>query len=196
MDEETLFRLKNDWPIWARLKQRPPLCDWRTWLLLGGRGAGKTRTGAEWLKGIALADPHFLGSSGGRVALVGTSFDDMRDVMVEGESGLLAIHEKSVRPEWISSRKELIWQNGTIGKLFSSANPEGLRGSQFGAVWYHSRTIWGSILAVGASLAGTMGVTIDNSTQVDLADSMLQFVGAIGAMVAIYGRLSATEVIS
>ncbi len=62
--------------------------------------------------------------------------------------------------------------------------------------WYHSRTIWGSILAVGASLAGTMGVTIDNSTQVDLADSMLQFVGAIGAMVAIYGRLSATEVIS
>ena len=142
LDEEALNRLALDWPIWARLKQRPPLCDWRTWLLLGGRGAGKTRTGAEWIKGVALADPHYPGSSGGRIALVGTSFDDMRDVMVEGESGLLAIHSKSDRPQWISSRKELIWQNGTIGKLFSSANPEGLRGNQFGAVWADEIAKW------------------------------------------------------
>ena len=142
LDEEALHRLALDWPVWARLKQRPPLSDWRTWLLLGGRGAGKTRTGAEWIKGVALADPHYPGSSGGRIALVGTSFDDMRDVMVEGESGLLAIHSKSERPQWISSRKELIWQNGTIGKLFSSANPEGLRGNQFGAVWADEIAKW------------------------------------------------------
>lgn len=62
--------------------------------------------------------------------------------------------------------------------------------------WYHSRTIWGSILAVGASLAGIMGITIDNSVQGDLVDSIMQFLGAIDAMIAIYGRLSATEVIS
>lgn len=142
LDEAALERLKNDWPIWARLKQRPPFTNWRTWLMLGGRGAGKTRTGAEWLKGVALADPHYPGSSGGRVALVGTSFDDMRDVMVEGESGLLAIHKTSERPQWISSRKELIWDNGTVGKLFSSVNPEGLRGNQFGAVWVDEICKW------------------------------------------------------
>lgn len=144
-NNEDLKHLKRDWPIWARLKQRPPLCDWRTWLMLGGRGAGKTRTGAEWLKGVALADPHYPGSSGGRVALVGTSYDDMRDVMVEGESGLLAIHSKSERPQWISSRKELIWPNGTVGKLFASSNFEGLRGNQFGAAWCDEICKWTDI---------------------------------------------------
>ncbi len=144
-DKETLEVLNNDWPLWARLKQRPPLCDWRTWLILGGRGAGKTRTGAEWLKGIALADPHYPGCSGGRVAVIGTSYDDMRDVMIEGESGLLAIHKKSERPQWISSRKELIWNNGTVGKLFSSANPEGLRGNQFGAAWADEVCKWSNV---------------------------------------------------
>lgn len=112
---------------------------------MGGRGAGKTRTGAEWIKGVALADPHYRGSSGGRIALVGTSYDDMRDVMVEGESGLLAAHSKADRPQWISSRKELIWSNGTIGKLFSSANPEGLRGSQFGASWCDEICKWSNL---------------------------------------------------
>ena len=142
LDEEALQQLRHDWPIWARLKQRPPISDWRTWLLLGGRGAGKTRTGAEWLKGVALADPHYPGNSGGRIALVGTSFDDMKDVMVEGESGLLAIHAKADRPQWISSRRELIWKNGTIGKLFSAADPEGLRGNQFGAAWCDEICKW------------------------------------------------------
>ncbi|MEM9329970.1 MAG: terminase family protein [Pseudomonadota bacterium] len=133
LDDDEIIRFKFDWPLWARLKQRPPLTRWRTWLLLGGRGAGKTRTGAEWLKGVALADPHFPGSSGGRVAIVGTNYDDIRDVMIEGESGLLAISRKSERPQWRASKRELVWPNGTVGKLFSSADPEGLRGSQFGA---------------------------------------------------------------
>ena len=102
LTHDEITRLKFDWPLWARLKQRPPLSDWRTWLLLGGRGAGKTRTGAEWLKGVALGDPHYHGSSGGRVALVGTSYEDMRNVMVEGESGILAISRKDERPSWFS----------------------------------------------------------------------------------------------
>ena len=55
--------------------------------------------------------------------------------MVEGESGILAIHRKNERPDWFSSRRELVWSNGTIAKLFSSADPEGLRGNQFGAAW-------------------------------------------------------------
>lgn len=142
LTDDEITRLKFDWPLWARLKQRPPLTDWRTWLLLGGRGAGKTRTGAEWLKGVALGDPHFPGSSGGRVALVGTSYEDMRDVMVEGESGLLAISGKRERPNWFPSRRELVWPNGVIGKLFSSADPEGIRGNQFGAAWLDEAAKW------------------------------------------------------
>ncbi|MEM9277748.1 MAG: terminase family protein [Pseudomonadota bacterium] len=142
LDDDEIIRLKFDWPLWARLKQRPPLNEWRTWLLLGGRGSGKTRTGAEWLKGVALADPHYPGSNGGRVALVGTTYDDIRDVMIEGESGLLAISHKSERPQWLVSKRELIWPNGTVGKLFSSADPESLRGSQFGAAWLDDSDSW------------------------------------------------------
>jgi len=110
--------------------------------MIGGRGSGKTRTGAEWLKGVALADPHFPGSSGGRVALVGTNYEDMRNVMIEGESGLLAISRKPDRPAWYASKRELIWPNGVIGKLFSSADPEGLRGNQFGAAWCDEICKW------------------------------------------------------
>lgn len=139
---ETIEKLKYDWPIWARYKQRPPISDWRTWLVMGGRGAGKTRTGAEWIKGVALADPHFPGSGGGRIALVGTNYEDARDVMVEGESGILAIHCHGDWPKWHSSRRELEWPNGTIGKLFSSSDPEGLRGSKFGAAWCDEICKW------------------------------------------------------
>jgi phage terminase large subunit-like protein len=142
LNEDDLEAMRYDWPIWARLKQRPPLSDWRTWLVLGGRGAGKTRTGAQWLKGVALGDPHYPGNAAGRIALVGQSYDDVRDVMVEGESGLLAIHKLSERPQWISSRRELIWDNGTVAKLFSSADPDGLRGSQFGAAWCDELCKW------------------------------------------------------
>ena len=142
LSDEQIERLKRDWPVWARLKQRPPLKDWRTWLILGGRGAGKTRTGAEWIKGIATADLHFAGDAAGRIALVGETFDDARDVMVEGESGLLAIHGDEERPTWLPSRRELSWPNGTIAKLFSSADPDGIRGNQFGAAWCDELGKW------------------------------------------------------
>ena len=137
-----LDRLLLDWPLWARKGQRPPICEWRTWILLGGRGAGKTRTGAEWLKGVALADSHQPGNAGGYVALIGESYSAARDVMVEGESGLLRIHNKFERPTWLSSRRELVWPNGTIGRVFSSADPEGLRGHQFGASWSDEICKW------------------------------------------------------
>ena len=142
LSDEQIERLKRDWPVWARLKQRPPLKDWRTWLILGGRGAGKTRTGAEWIKRIATADFHFAGDAAGRIALVGETFDDARDVMVEGESGLLAIHGDEERPTWLPSRRELSWPNGTIAKLFSSADPDGIRGNQFGAAWCDELGKW------------------------------------------------------
>jgi len=139
-DERTW--LDEAWHIQTRRNQRPKLSDWRTWLLLGGRGAGKTRTGAEWLKGVVTGNRLFVGDSGGRIALGGSSFADVRDVMIEGESGLLAIHPKRDRPVWHSSKRKLEWPNGTIGLAFSSADPEQLRGNQFGVAWSDEIAKW------------------------------------------------------
>lgn len=134
--------LKADWPIWARENQLPPMGDWRTWLLMGGRGAGKTRAGAEWLRAIVKADKHFLGDAGGRIALVGETYQDVRSVMIEGESGLLAVHPDHEKPNWIPSRRRLEWPNGVIGQVFSANDPDGLRGNQFGAVWSDELAKW------------------------------------------------------
>lgn len=142
LDVEELLWLDRAWHLQARRNQRPELSDWRTWILLGGRGSGKTRAGAEWIKAVAANSKLFAGDSGGRIALVGGSFADVRDVMIEGESGLLAIHDKANRPNWLSSKRQLEWPNGTIGYAFSSEDPEQLRGSQFGAAWCDELAKW------------------------------------------------------
>ena len=142
MDRSDLERLARDWPVFSLPAQRPPLGQWRTWLLLGGRGAGKTRMGAQWLKGIVSGDPHFEGDPAGRVALVGETYADARTVMIEGESGLLAAHSRAERPVWISGKRELVWPSGVIGQVFSANDPEGLRGSQFGAAWCDEIAKW------------------------------------------------------
>ncbi len=128
-------RLIHDWLVWCRASQFPLTDDWRSWLLLGGRGAGKTRSGAEWVKLAALAPPSSAMSCGGRLALVGESYGDVRDVMIEGQSGLLAIHRRADRPKWTASLRRLEWPNGAVAHAFSSHDPEGLRGAQFGAAW-------------------------------------------------------------
>ena len=142
MDRSDLERLARDWPVFSLPAQRPPLGQWRTWLLLGGRGAGKTRMGAQWLKGVVSGDPHYEGDAAGRVALVGETYADARTVMIEGESGLLAAHSRSERPVWISGKRELVWPSGVIGQVFSANDPEGLRGSQFGAAWCDEIAKW------------------------------------------------------
>lgn len=124
-----------DWPLWARKDQYPETPDWKTWVLLGGRGAGKTRAGAEWLKHIALSPFGAPDHCGGRVALIGETYNDVRDIMIEGHSGLLSVHRREDRPRWNSTQRKLEWPNGVIGQAFSSRDPDGLRGSQFGAVW-------------------------------------------------------------
>ncbi|MGL4727374.1 MAG: terminase large subunit domain-containing protein, partial [Bosea sp. (in: a-proteobacteria)] len=103
--------------------------------MMGGRGAGKTRAGAEWVRGMALGLPGFSDRPIGRIALVGETAQDARDVMVEGVSGLLAIHHRAERPGWQPSLKRLEWRNGAVAQLFSAEDPEGLRGPQFGAAW-------------------------------------------------------------
>ena len=137
-----------------------------------------------------------LGAVTGRVALVGASYDDARDVMVEGESGLLSVHRKTDRPVWLSSRRELAWSNGTIGKVFSSADPECLRGSQFGAAWYESKTVWGALIAIAASVAGVPGLDLGTPSHETLTDMLIQTAGGIGGLIALFGRLTATNIIN
>lgn len=139
--------LLHDWQLWARDDQLPPPhsqagLPWTTWLILGGRGAGKTRSGAEWVRGLALGLPGAAAAPVGRIALVGESLTDARAVMVDGPSGLMSIHRKAERPTYNASRRELAWPNGAIAQLFSADDPESLRGPQFGAAWADELAKW------------------------------------------------------
>ncbi len=144
--EEIAF-LAQDWQLWARDDQLPPEtaqggAAWTTWLILGGRGAGKTRAGAEWVRGLALGRPPFAGRAIGRIALIGETLGDARAVMVDGPSGLLAIHPAAERPVYNGSRRELTWPNGAVAQIFSADDPESLRGPQFGAAWADELAKW------------------------------------------------------
>jgi phage terminase large subunit-like protein len=129
------------WITQARADQWPPESDWSTWLVLGGRGAGKTRSGAEWVRGRALGLPGFHGKAG-RIALVGETLADVREVMVEGVSGLKRVHPDGERPAWSASRRRLEWANGAVAQAFSSEDPESLRGPQFDAAWCDELGKW------------------------------------------------------
>jgi len=134
-------RFNGDFPTFAHAHQEPPALlpggkPWSTWLILGGRGAGKTRAGAEWVKAVAL------GKTVSRIALVGESEHDVREVMIEGVSGLLALHEPGERPAWVPSRRRLEWPSGVVAEAFSAEDPESLRGPQFGAAWADELAKW------------------------------------------------------
>ncbi len=134
--------LARAWAFWARDDQWPPQPPWTTWLVLGGRGAGKTRTGAEWVRGIALGEQPFANQPIGRIALIAETQADARDVMVEGVSGLLALHRRDERPLWHKSLRRLTWPNGAVAHIFSAEDPEALRGPQFGAAWLDELAKW------------------------------------------------------
>src|SRR6201993_4006510 len=114
--------LLYDWSFWARPTQLPPVGNWRVWLLLAGRGFGKTRTGAELVRARGAA------STARRLALVAPTAADARNVMVEGESGILAISPPWDRPRYEPSKRRLTWPNGAIATLYSADEPERLRG--------------------------------------------------------------------
>jgi len=134
--------LSTDWPLYAHEHQRLPPGAWTTWLLLGGRGAGKTRAGAEWVKRMAGGDPPYADAKVSPIALIGETEHDAREVMVEGISGLLAVHAHAERPLWIPSRRRLEWPNGAVAQVFSAEDPESLRGPQFAAAWCDELAKW------------------------------------------------------
>ena len=146
-DPNAQLRLQHDFATFAHRHQEHADSGndggpWTTWLSLGGRGAGKTRTGAEWLRAMALGIPPYAHRAHGRLALVGESWPDARDVMVEGESGILSISPRAERPQWILTRKRLEWPNGAIGQVFSAEEPDTLRGPQFEAAWCDELAKW------------------------------------------------------
>ena len=116
--------LAPHWRLFARAAQLPPGGDWHTWLVMAGRGFGKTRAGAEWVRALAEADPAV------RIALVGATLADVRAVMVEGESGILAVCPPGRCPAFEPSLRRLTWPNGAQATLFSAGEPDSLRGPQ------------------------------------------------------------------
>lgn len=124
---------RNEYPsIWAyqaRKQQLPPPGDWRVWMIMAGRGFGKTRAGAEWVKMIADENPD------ARIALVSASLAEARAVMIEGESGLMALFDPASRPVYEPSLHRIRFPGGAQAQLFSAADPEGLRGPQHSHAW-------------------------------------------------------------
>lgn len=147
LDVDALKTLSRHWALQAREEQWPPLATadgkpWTLWLFLGGRGAGKTRAGAEWVKSLALGCPLQNRAPASRIALVGETLADVRDVMIEGVSGILAVHGHEERPLYEPSRRRLVWGNGAVAQMFSSEDPESLRGPQFSAAWCDELAKW------------------------------------------------------
>jgi len=127
--------LLTDWNFWARWSQLPPPGEWRSWVFLGGRGAGKTRAGAEWVTDLVWR------RQARRIALVAPTFHDVREVMIEGPSGLRAPLRRQV-PTYEPSRRRLIWPNGAQAYCFSAEDPAALRGPQFDAAWCDEMCFW------------------------------------------------------
>ena len=131
-----LLHYRRDWRRLCRAEQIPPDGDWRVWLLMGGRGSGKTRAGAEWVQQLACG-----ARPGLRIALVAETLGDAREVMIDGVSGICRIAWKN-RPEFEASRRRLVWPNGTVAQIFSSEDPESLRGPQFDYAWCDELGKW------------------------------------------------------
>ena len=135
MDEEALLW---DWSVWARPEQLPPDDDWNVWLVLAGRGFGKTRLASEWVREQAK----YTKDGQRRFALVARTAADVRDVIVEGESGIINVSPPSEKPHYEPSKRRLTWPNGNTATLFTADEPDGLRGPQFTHAWGDEIAAW------------------------------------------------------
>lgn len=136
--EAIQLALRN-WICIARPEQRAPTGDWQTWLILAGRGFGKTRTGAEWIKGEVDA------LRARRIALVGPTASDVRDIMIEGSSGIMSLyanHPADERPIYEPSKRRITWPNGAVATAYSAEEPDRLRGPQHDTFWADEIASW------------------------------------------------------
>jgi phage terminase large subunit-like protein len=128
-----------DWSVWARPEQLPPPdVDWNVWLVLAGRGFGKTRLASEWVREMAK----YTTEGQRRFALVARTAADVRDVIVEGESGIINVSPPSEKPLYEPSKRRLTWPNGNTATLFTADEPDGLRGPQFTHAWGDEIAAW------------------------------------------------------
>lgn len=125
-----------DWTLWRRPKQTTPEGQWRVWLILAGRGFGKTRTGAEFIREQVDA------GNAKHIALVGATAADVRDTMVEGESGLLAIYPPDQRPRYEPSKRRITFHNGATASAYSADEPDRLRGPNHDLAWADELAAW------------------------------------------------------
>lgn len=142
LSENALMALPWLFEFWALPHQLPPEGDWKSWVIMGGRGAGKTRAGSEWVRRQVEGPTPALPGRCRRVALVGETFDQAREVMVMGESGILASSPPDRRPVWEAGRRRLVWANGATATVYSAHEPEALRGPQFDAAWADELAKW------------------------------------------------------
>lgn len=142
LDEGELLALPFLFEFWAMPHQLPPEGGWRTWVALGGRGAGKTRAGAEWVRSMVEGSLPLDAGKCRRVALVGETIEQVREVMIFGDSGILACSPQDRRPIWEAGRKRLVWPNGAVASVHTAQDPDGLRGPQFDAAWVDELAKW------------------------------------------------------
>ncbi|MEM9871741.1 MAG: terminase family protein [Pseudomonadota bacterium] len=142
LGEGALGALPFLFEFWAMEHQLPPEGAWRNWVILGGRGAGKTRAGAEWVRSMVEGAMPLDPGVAKRVALVGETIEQVREVMIFGESGILACSPLDRRPQWQAGRKRLEWPNGAVATVHTAFDPEGLRGPQFDAAWVDELAKW------------------------------------------------------
>lgn len=136
LDAPQLRTLEEEWWFWAHRGQIAPLGDWRVWLIRAGRGFGKTRAGAEWVSAIAREMPE------ARIALVGATVEDVRRVMIEGTSGLIAVARDDEPVKWMRSAGRLDFASGAIAQVYSAEAPEKLRGPEHHAAWCDELAKW------------------------------------------------------
>ena len=159
MSEQEVLALEPDWRFWSRPTQRAPEDNlWRTWLVMAGRGFGKTRAGAEWVRALAERNGKL------RIALVAATIAEGRAVMIEGESGLLAIAPDDRRPLWEPSLRKLSWAGGAQAFLYSAAEPDSLRGPQHHFAWADEIAKWPQGCEAWDNLA--MGVRLGSRPQI------------------------------
>lgn len=148
-----LTAMEYAWAVWARADQLPPPGDWRTWALLGGRGSGKTRSSAEWVRA------EVEGGRRGRLAIVGPTSDTIRRDQVEGVSGILSISPNWNRPNYEPSARRIVWDNGAIAYLFSAEEPDRLRGPNLDGAWCDELAAWADAEAVWSNLQMALRLT-------------------------------------
>ncbi len=162
LSKDEKYEFSTHWNLWARKDQVAPQGDWRIWLIMAGRGFGKTRAGAEWVRGVAEKHPD------ARIALVAASLVEARAIMVEGDSGLLAVCPPERGPSFEPSLRRLTWPNGAQATLFSALEPEGLRGPQHSHAWCDELAKWDNANSRAMRLWDNllMGLRLGESPQV------------------------------